>query len=49
MLQDIIGEDGTLIVFIGDLDRCSVENSLEILESIKLLFDTENTKFVVAA
>lgn len=48
-LQNIIGENRRLIVFIDDLDRCSIENSLEILESIKLLFNAKNTKFVVAA
>lgn len=48
-LQNIIGENGRLIVFIDDLDRCSIDNSLEILESIKLLFNAKNSRFVVAA
>src|SRR5215831_2078374 len=48
-LENIIGEDNRLIVFIDDLDRCSIENTLDILESIKLLFNANNTTFVVAA
>lgn len=48
-LQNLIGENGRLFVFIDDLDRCSIDNSLEILESIKILFNAKNTKFVVAA
>jgi hypothetical protein len=48
-LQNIIGEDGRLVVFIDDLDRCSIESTLDILESIKLLFNARNVTFVVAA
>lgn len=47
-LQNIIGGDGRLVVFIDDLDRCSIDNTLDILESIKLLFNAKNTTFVVA-
>lgn len=48
-LQNIIGEDGRLVVFIDDLDRCSIDKSLDVLESIKLLFNAKNTTFVIAA
>jgi predicted KAP-like P-loop ATPase len=47
-LEDIIGDE-RLIVFIDDLDRCSIDNTLDILESIKLIFNAKNAKFVVAA
>jgi len=47
-LEDVIG-DGRLIIFIDDLDRCSIDNTLDILESMKLIFNAKNTKFVVAA
>jgi len=43
-LQNIIGENGKPIVFIDDLDRCNIDNSIEILESIKILFNAK--KFV---
>jgi predicted KAP-like P-loop ATPase len=48
-LQNMIGNEGKLVVFIDDLDRCSIDNTLDILESIKLLFNAKNTRFVVAA
>lgn len=38
-----------LIVFIDDLDRCSIDNTLEILEAIKLFLSINGAIFVVAA
>lgn len=46
-LEDIIGNDGRLIVLIDDLDRCNINNSLQVLESIKLLFNAKNAMFIV--
>jgi predicted KAP-like P-loop ATPase len=40
-LEDIIGRDGRLIVFVDDLDRCDVENILQMLSAIKLLFNAK--------
>jgi hypothetical protein len=37
-----------IIVFIDDLDRCTPERALEILESIKSFFDIEGIIFVLA-
>lgn len=48
-LEKLIGEDKELVVFVDDLDRCSIDNTLNILESIKLVFNANNTKFVVGA
>lgn len=38
---------GRIVVFIDDLDRCLPANALEVLESMKLLFDLEGFVFVV--
>ncbi len=48
-LQSLIGDDKNLIVFVDDLDRCSINNTLNILESIKLVFNVKNTIFIVGA
>lgn len=47
-LGDLIGE-GRLIVFIDDLDRCSIDTALDTLLSIKVLFNSRNSIFLVAA
>lgn len=47
-LGDLIGE-GRLIVFIDDLDRCSIDTALDTLLSIKVLFNSKNSIFLVAA
>ncbi len=36
-----------IVVFVDDLDRCLPGNALEVLESMKLLFDQEGFVFVV--
>jgi len=41
-------EGRRLVVFIDDLDRCNVENSLRILESIKLFLNAKGIIFVIA-
>jgi len=40
-------EDHRIVVFIDDLDRCSPERALEVLESIKSFFDIEGIVYVV--
>ena len=37
-----------IVVFIDDLDRCTPEKALEILESIKSFFDIEGIVFLIA-
>jgi hypothetical protein len=46
-LSEMIG-DGRLIVFIDDLDRCHVDNTIGILEAIKLFLNANGAVFVVA-
>jgi predicted KAP-like P-loop ATPase len=40
-------KDYRIVVFIDDLDRCSPEKALEVLESIKSLFDVEGFVYVI--
>jgi hypothetical protein len=42
-----IDDEFRIVVFIDDLDRCSPERALEVLESIKTFFDMEGFVFVV--
>src|SRR5215813_7502948 len=50
-LKDIRNEQETkkfkMVIFIDDLDRCTPERALEILESIKTFFDIEGIVFVI--
>ena len=39
--------DFRLVIFIDDLDRCSPDRSMEILESIKTFFDIEGIIYVI--
>jgi formylglycine-generating enzyme required for sulfatase activity len=43
----ILGDDGRLIVFVDDLDRCLPEKAIEILEAIKLFLHVPQTIFVL--
>lgn len=36
-----------IVIFMDDLDRCAPESILDVLESMKLFFDTEGVVFVV--
>jgi hypothetical protein len=40
-------KDYRIVVFIDDLDRCSPEKALEVLESIKSFFDIEGFVYVI--
>jgi hypothetical protein len=41
-------EGERLLIFIDDLDRCSIDNVLEMLEAIKMLLSAKGVIFVVA-
>ncbi|HZI70061.1 MAG TPA: P-loop NTPase fold protein [Nitrososphaeraceae archaeon] len=47
-LRKTIGDNGRLIVFIDDLDRCLIDNVLKMLETIKQLLSVEGIIFVMA-
>ena len=40
--------DHKIVIFIDDLDRCTADNVLVVLESIKTFFDVTNIKIVMA-
>lgn len=46
ILKETVGEK--LVIFIDDLDRCSMENTLAMLESMKLFLMVDNVIAVVA-
>ena len=46
-LENIIG-DNRLIIFVDDLDRCLVDNVLNMLEAIKMFLSARNVIFVIA-
>jgi hypothetical protein len=46
-VNDYVGPDGKLIVFVDDLDRCLPENALTVLESLKLYLDRANCVFII--
>ncbi len=46
-LRLILGDEGRLVVFVDDLDRCLPEKAVEVLEAIKLFLDVEGCVFVI--
>lgn len=44
----ILGKDQKTVIFIDDLDRCSLENVIQMLEAIKLFLTIPNFIFVIA-
>jgi hypothetical protein len=47
IVEGITGEEGRLVVFIDDLDRCLPENAIQVLEAIKLFLAQRNCIFVL--
>lgn len=47
LIKKYVGKDGTLIVFIDDLDRCLPDKVLDILEAIKLFLSVPGTIFFI--
>jgi hypothetical protein len=47
-LSEVIG-NGRLFIFIDDLDRCSIENVLTILQTLKVFLNAKNVIFILAA
>lgn len=46
-LDDSIGKDNRLVIFIDDLDRCENENILAILSNIKEILNSKNIIFIL--
>jgi predicted KAP-like P-loop ATPase len=46
-IRNIEKHDFRLVIFVDDLDRCTPERALELLESIKTFFDIEGIIYVV--
>lgn len=47
LVNKCVGEDGRLVIFIDDLDRCLPEQSIDILEAIKLFLNAKRCVFVI--
>jgi formylglycine-generating enzyme required for sulfatase activity len=47
-LRETLGPSGRLIVFLDDLDRCLPEQTVSVLETIKLFLNVPGTVFVLA-
>lgn len=47
VITSALGDEGRLVVFVDDLDRCLPEKAVEVLEAIKLFLEVENTVFVL--
>lgn len=47
--KDYVGNNGKLVVFIDDLDRCIPEKAVDILEAIKLFLNVQQSLFIIGA
>ncbi len=45
--QHVMNNDGRLVIFVDDLDRCLPEKAIEVLEAIKLFVDAPGCIFVL--
>lgn len=47
--KEYVGNNGKLVIFIDDLDRCIPEKAIDILEAIKLFLNVQNSIFIIGA
>ncbi|AOR36485.1 hypothetical protein BFF78_40340 [Streptomyces fodineus] len=47
-VKEFVGENGRLVVFVDDLDRCTPESAMTVLESLKLFLAHSQCVFVLA-
>ncbi len=47
ILEDYIVDNGKLVIFIDDLDRCLPEKAIDVLEAMKNYLDTKGCVFIV--
>ncbi|WP_030949101.1 KAP family P-loop NTPase fold protein [Streptomyces sp. NRRL S-646] len=47
-VKEFVGDEGRLIVFVDDLDRCTPESAMTVLESLKLFLAETQCVFVLA-
>lgn len=47
-VKEFVGEDGRLVVFVDDLDRCTPESAMTVLESLKLFLAQSQCVFILA-
>ncbi|WEO99459.1 P-loop NTPase fold protein [Streptomyces sp. FXJ1.172] len=47
-VREFVGEGGRLVVFVDDLDRCTPESAMTVLESLKLFLAQSQCVFVLA-
>ncbi len=47
LIKLYLGEKGRLVIYIDDLDRCSPNNAVEVIETINILLGIEQTIFVL--
>ena len=48
LVEDVVGEDGRLYVFVDDLDRLEPQMAVELLEGLKNFMDCEGCVFILA-
>ncbi|MGC9357970.1 MAG: P-loop NTPase fold protein, partial [Anaerolineae bacterium] len=46
-LREILGPEGRLVIFVDDLDRCTPEKVIQVLEALKLFLDVSGCVFVL--
>jgi tetratricopeptide (TPR) repeat protein len=49
LTNEYVGDEGRLVVFIDDLDRCISEKTVDIIEAIKLFLNVPLSVFVIGA
>lgn len=47
LIDEYVGREGKIVIFIDDLDRCLPENAIKVLEAIMLFFDNSRCIFII--